>query len=206
MMGTMATDLEHRLEPLGASVNRYYDPATGQFVSVDPLVGETGSAYGYVGDSPENEIDPTGLRPWWQSVTSVLNAGATVLATGAAVADFVGAGEVGAVLGETSAGLSVGSAALTCVEAGIRSTVCAQSAATAALPVVTVGLSKAAEVAAEESATASRLTRLRKTGARLVQTASDLAGLSAGLSAYPGIPGVNFDPNLTAAAYPCATP
>jgi len=26
-------------------VNRYYDPATGQFLSVDPMVGSTGTPY-----------------------------------------------------------------------------------------------------------------------------------------------------------------
>ena len=42
-------------------VNRYYDPATGQFISVDPAFAVTGSRYGYVGDSPLNGTDPTGL-------------------------------------------------------------------------------------------------------------------------------------------------
>ena len=42
-------------------VNRYYDPITGQFVSVDPLLSETGSFYNYAGDDPTNQSDPTGL-------------------------------------------------------------------------------------------------------------------------------------------------
>jgi uncharacterized protein RhaS with RHS repeats len=42
------------------SVGRYYDPATGQFLSVDPLVDDTGQAYAYTGDDPVNEADPTG--------------------------------------------------------------------------------------------------------------------------------------------------
>jgi RHS repeat-associated protein len=42
---------------------RYYEPATGQFLSRDPLVALTGSAYGYVGGNPLNGIDPTGLDP-----------------------------------------------------------------------------------------------------------------------------------------------
>ncbi len=47
---------------LGESlVGRYYDPATGQFLSVDPLVGLTGQAYAYAGADPVNESDPTGL-------------------------------------------------------------------------------------------------------------------------------------------------
>ena len=44
-----------------ALINRYYDPATGQFLTVDPAVGVTGSAYGYVSDNPTNGTDPTGL-------------------------------------------------------------------------------------------------------------------------------------------------
>jgi RHS repeat-associated protein len=40
---------------------RYYDPATAQFVSVDPVVGRTGQPYVYVADSPLNGVDPGGL-------------------------------------------------------------------------------------------------------------------------------------------------
>jgi len=46
----------------GGRVNRYYDPATAQFLTRDPLVALTGSAYGYVGDNPLNGTDPTGLN------------------------------------------------------------------------------------------------------------------------------------------------
>ena len=42
-------------------VNRYYDPATGQFLTVDSLVNETGQAYAYAGDDPVNGADPSGL-------------------------------------------------------------------------------------------------------------------------------------------------
>ena len=40
---------------------RYYDPTTGQFISRDPLVALTESAYGYVDGNPLNGTDPTGL-------------------------------------------------------------------------------------------------------------------------------------------------
>ena len=42
-------------------IGRYYDPATGQFLSVDPLVAQTQQAYVYVEDDPVNAIAPTGL-------------------------------------------------------------------------------------------------------------------------------------------------
>ena len=45
----------------GRSVHRYYDPATGQFLSMDPLVTITGAPYFYAGDNPVNGSDPTGL-------------------------------------------------------------------------------------------------------------------------------------------------
>jgi len=43
---------------------RYYDPSTGQFLSVDPAVSQTGEPYGYAGGNPLNAADPTGLS-WW---------------------------------------------------------------------------------------------------------------------------------------------
>lgn len=42
-------------------INRYYDPATGQFTSVDPAVAATLAPYGYVGGDPVTGTDPTGL-------------------------------------------------------------------------------------------------------------------------------------------------
>jgi hypothetical protein len=48
--------------PVGrVGVGRYYDPQTSQFLSVDPLVDETGQPYAYTGDDPVNAIDPLGL-------------------------------------------------------------------------------------------------------------------------------------------------
>ena len=55
---------------------RYYDPATGQFLSVDPLVDINGQPYAYADDNPVNETDPTGLGFW----SSLINAGISVWA------------------------------------------------------------------------------------------------------------------------------
>nr|MDQ5807335.1 hypothetical protein [Actinomycetota bacterium] len=61
---------------------RYYDPATGQFISRDPLVELTLQPYLYAGGDPVNSIDPTGLAsfriglPSLPSLEDVSNAAA----------------------------------------------------------------------------------------------------------------------------------
>jgi len=40
---------------------RYYEPATGQFLSRDPLVGQTRQPYAYAVGNPVNAADPSGL-------------------------------------------------------------------------------------------------------------------------------------------------
>ena len=57
-LATEYTDAETGFVYLPA---RYYDPAMGQFISRDPLVALTGSAYGYVDGNPLNAVDPLGL-------------------------------------------------------------------------------------------------------------------------------------------------
>ena len=42
-------------------MDRYYDPATDQFLSVDPDLAETGQPYAFTGDNPLNATDPLGL-------------------------------------------------------------------------------------------------------------------------------------------------
>ena len=42
---------------------RYYDPATGQFLTRDPIEIVTRSPNGYAGNNPVNATDPLGLRP-----------------------------------------------------------------------------------------------------------------------------------------------
>jgi RHS repeat-associated protein len=43
---------------------RVYDPATAQFMSVDPAVGITRAPFNYAQDNPLNYEDPTGLGDW----------------------------------------------------------------------------------------------------------------------------------------------
>ncbi len=42
-------------------INRYYDPATGQFLSVDPAISQTQQPYSYTNGNPVNTADPLGL-------------------------------------------------------------------------------------------------------------------------------------------------
>ncbi len=69
------TDAESSLVYLRA---RYYDPATSQFLTVDPAVQQTLSAYGYGGGDPLNQSDPSGL--WWGAVTRFVHDHTDVIA------------------------------------------------------------------------------------------------------------------------------
>jgi RHS repeat-associated protein len=42
-------------------INRYYDPSTGEFITLDPALDASGTPYGYAGDDPANGSDPLGL-------------------------------------------------------------------------------------------------------------------------------------------------
>ncbi len=46
-------------------VARYYDPATGQFLSLDPDVELTEAPFSYGNDDAVNEVDPAGLGICW---------------------------------------------------------------------------------------------------------------------------------------------
>jgi RHS repeat-associated protein len=47
----------------GSGVYRYYDPQTGQFLTIDPLVDQTDQAYEYAGQDPTNSYDLDGADP-----------------------------------------------------------------------------------------------------------------------------------------------
>ncbi len=79
--GTVTTALQYQGQYTDAESGyiylqaRYYDPATGQFISADPLVSLTLSAYGYAADNPVNDADPLGLAwyqpsTWWSQQTN----------------------------------------------------------------------------------------------------------------------------------------
>jgi len=70
------TDVESGLQYLQA---RYYDPASGQFVTRDPLVAKTRLPYAYVHGDPLNATDPSGLYDY-QDTEQI----GTVKATGGA--------------------------------------------------------------------------------------------------------------------------
>jgi hypothetical protein len=52
----------HTTHARDSRVDRYYDPSTDQFLSVDPDLAETGQPYAFTGDDPLNATDPLGLK------------------------------------------------------------------------------------------------------------------------------------------------
>jgi hypothetical protein len=137
-------------------MNRYYDPATAQFLSIDPLVGLTQSAYGYVGDNPLNGVDPSGLWGWnpfqdigqgwhdtlgqhWRGTVQVggIVAGVAVAATG------VGALAEGAIAEGAIAASAEGGAEIVTVESAATSVdVAAGSSAATPAEALSTGLSR----------------------------------------------------------------
>ena len=64
---TACRSLPRRRCASGVTVARYYDPATAQFLTRDPLEAQTRSPYGYVNNDPLNASDPSGLDCGWTS-------------------------------------------------------------------------------------------------------------------------------------------
>lgn len=55
--------------------NRYYDPSTAQFLSMDPAAAATVAPYAYTSDNPLNGQDPRGLWPNWQAGWNAFSSG-----------------------------------------------------------------------------------------------------------------------------------
>jgi len=56
-------------------VGRYYDPQTGQFLTIDPLVDESRASYTYAGDEPVDAIDPNGTKWFFQRAYDAVTSG-----------------------------------------------------------------------------------------------------------------------------------
>ena len=76
---TVDPALRSQARRAGCSVHRYYDPATDQFLSVDPAIAKTGQPYAFAGNNPLNATDPLGLA-WYcmQGTTHWYNGNAYV--------------------------------------------------------------------------------------------------------------------------------
>ena len=93
------------------SINRYYDPSTDQFISIDPAVAQTNQPYVYVNDNPLNATDPLGqCGGWFGFVCSGFDASRHFVA--------VNSGAVGIGFGLVALTLATGGAGAF-VEAGI---------------------------------------------------------------------------------------
>jgi RHS repeat-associated protein len=89
------------------SVRRYYDPATGQFISVDPAIDQTEQAYAYVNGDPVDATDPLGFGCGWtdpnpldcaHAAAGAIESGGTALGSAistSAEAWWQGAGDLG---------------------------------------------------------------------------------------------------------------
>jgi RHS repeat-associated protein len=76
---------------------RYYDPSTGQFMEIDPLVAQTGTPYSYGSNDPINNSDPSGQSWWnpntWSPLTQLI-VGQVPGAAGGALGAFQGAAQI----------------------------------------------------------------------------------------------------------------
>ena len=68
---------------------RDYDPATGQFLSVDPAVDSTRQPYAYTGNNPIQRTDPSGLDFMEDLVENVAEWAPSVLCASEQVVAFV---------------------------------------------------------------------------------------------------------------------
>jgi hypothetical protein len=66
MCDSMAFVCRSTSQTLERTINRYYDPSTDQFISIDPDIADTNQPYVFTNDDPLNGEDPLGLCwPRW---------------------------------------------------------------------------------------------------------------------------------------------
>jgi RHS repeat-associated protein len=75
-------------------INRYYDSATGQFLSIDPDVATTGQPYVFTNDDPLNATDPLGLCSSWNLFCKLQHSRVGGDAIGVSLFAFAGSLEV----------------------------------------------------------------------------------------------------------------
>jgi len=112
---------------------RYYDPATGQSITVDPLLSLSAERYGYASGNPLASGDPTGLIDWW-GVAAGVAGGVLVAGTVACmIVEPCGLAEVAIAVGTSTAlagGVAAGAIEITIpVVVGVTSDVIASAAA-----------------------------------------------------------------------------
>ena len=84
-----------RARRIRCAVHRYYDPATDQFVSVDPALAVTGTPYSYAAADPMNRTDPLGLCSIFGNCWSEAANDVGHLASSAADANIQLVGDIG---------------------------------------------------------------------------------------------------------------
>ena len=136
---------------------RAYDPATGQFLTVDPAVSLTRAPYTYAGDNPLTYADPLGLFPW-ETIVSGISTVATVGVCLTPGVDVIGCGPAIAINAGIQSGLVLASSRSPGEKAGLV-------LANGVLATGSAALSGAAELAAEQGAPGGILNYLRAAGA-----------------------------------------
>jgi hypothetical protein len=92
----------------GCSINRYYDPTTDQFLSIDPDVAMTNQPYVFTNDDPLNSEDPNGLHCF--SFVCLYNDLAVNVEAASAAAAIVSVTAASVVVDDTSGGLDADAA------------------------------------------------------------------------------------------------
>ncbi len=98
-------------------VDRYYDPASAQFMSIDPALAITLSPYGYANDDPSNLTDPLGLS-WWNPTTWTAKTWGNVALGVGIVAGLAAVCVLTACIGDVAVGLGVADVAGLAATAG----------------------------------------------------------------------------------------